>query len=219
VFSTALQLAGRAPAKRDTALALANRQVADMTMLVDEMDEYSKVLNDDSILTVEPFDLTGLFDELMQASRAATEVKGLTLGGHIDPGLTVITSNRLKLKQVAFNLLSNAIKYTSSGEVSLTMTLAGEGQWRLCVADTGVGIGADDQERVFEEFERAASDDIPGTGLGLAIVKELSRVLKGELRFQSFKGRGSVFEVVFPVKLEIDGEGDAKSSSPPERAG
>ncbi|MDR5753707.1 MULTISPECIES: HAMP domain-containing sensor histidine kinase [unclassified Caballeronia] len=216
VFSTALQLAGRAPAKKDAALALANRQVADMTLLVDEMVEYSKVLNDDAVLTVEPFDLTGLFDELMQASRSATEAKGLKLSGHIDPGLSVVTSNRLKLKQVAYNLLSNAIKYTSSGEVSLTMTAVAEGQWRLRVADTGVGIGADDQERVFEEFERAASDDIPGTGLGLAIVKELSRALKGDLRFQSFKGSGSVFEVVFPVTLDADG--DANSPNPSDRA-
>lgn len=213
VFSTALQLAGRAPAKKDAALALANRQVADMTLLVDEMVEYSKVLNDDAVLTVEPFDLTGLFDELMQASRSATEAKGLKLSGHIDPALSVITSNRLKLKQIAYNLLSNAIKYTSSGEVSLTMTAAGEGHWRLRVADTGVGIGADDQERVFEEFERAASDDIPGTGLGLAIVKELSRALKGDLRFQSFKGSGSVFDVVFPVTLDVDGGANPTDSS------
>jgi signal transduction histidine kinase len=147
-------------------------------------------------------------------SRGSTEAKGLKLTGHIDPGLSVITSNRLKLKQVAYNLLSNAIKYTSSGEVSLTMTAVAAGQWQLRVADTGVGIGADDQERVFEEFERAASDDIPGTGLGLAIVKELSRALKGELHFQSFKGSGSVFEVVFPVTLEVDGE-----ANPPDPSG
>ncbi|TCK39700.1 signal transduction histidine kinase [Paraburkholderia sp. BL8N3] len=204
VFSTALQLAERSPAKKDTAFALAKRQVDDMAMLVDEMVEYSKVLGDDSMLTVEPFDLTGLFDELMQASRVASEAKGLRLTGQIDPGLRMVTSNRLKLKQVAYNLLSNAIKYTASGEVELSMLEAGEGRWRLRVADTGVGISAVDQERVFEEFERAAAADIPGTGLGLAIVKELSRALKGELQFQSYKGHGSVFEVSFPLVLEID---------------
>jgi signal transduction histidine kinase len=64
-----------------------------------------------------------------------------------------------------------------------------------------VGIGAADQERVFEEFERAAADDIPGAGLGLAIVKELTRTLEGDLRFESAKGHGSVFEVTFPLVL------------------
>lgn len=214
VFSTALQLVGRSPAKKDTALALANRQVADMALLVDEMVEYSKVLGDDSALTVEPFELRALFDELMQASHSATEAKGLKLSGHIDPALGIVTSNRLKVKQVAYNLLSNAIKYTASGEVALSMLTAGDGQWKLRVSDTGVGIGVADHERVFEEFERAASDDIPGAGLGLAIVKELSRALKGELRFQSYKGSGSVFEVTFPVTLAVDGEANAPDASP-----
>ncbi|WP_321799095.1 sensor histidine kinase [Caballeronia sp. J97] len=201
VFSTALQLAGRSPAKRETALGLANRQVADMATLVDEMVEYSKVLGDDSLLSVEPFDLVGLFDELMQACRVATEAKGLKLVGQLDPALDVVTSNRLKVKQVALNLLSNAIKYTSSGEIVFSVVAAPDERWKLRVADTGVGIGAADQERVFEEFERAADDDIPGAGLGLAIVKELSRTLEGELRFQSSKGHGSVFEVTFPTVL------------------
>jgi signal transduction histidine kinase len=202
VFSTALQLAGRSPAKRDTALGLANRQVADMATLVDEMVEYSKVLGDDSLFTVEPFDLVGLFDELMQACRVSTEAKGLKLIGQFDPALGAVTSNRLKVKQVALNLLTNAIKYTSSGEIVLAIAAAPDEQWKLRVADTGVGIGAADQERVFQEFERAADDDIPGAGLGLAIVKELSRTLEGELRFQSAKGHGSVFEVTFAMGLK-----------------
>lgn len=202
VFSTALQLATRSPAKRDTALALANRQIGDMATLVDEMVEYSKILGDDSILTVESFDLVGLFDELMQSSRVAAEAKGLKLVGHLDADLGAVVSNRLKVKQVALNLLSNAIKYTASGEIVLAIAAAPDDRWRLRVADTGMGIGEADQERVFEEFERAAADDIPGAGLGLAIVKELTRTLDGELRFESTKGHGSVFEVTFPLVLE-----------------
>ncbi|WP_244829423.1 sensor histidine kinase [Caballeronia sp. TF1N1] len=202
VFSTALQLLGRSPAKRETALGLANRQVSDMASLVDEMVEYSKVLGDDSLLTVEAFDLVGLFDELMQLNRVGTEAKGLKLVGHLEPTLGTVTSNRLKVKQVAINLLSNAIKYTSAGEIVLTIDAVADDRWRLRVTDTGSGIGTADQERVFEEFERAAEDDIPGTGLGLAIVKELSRALEGELRFQSVKGHGSVFEVIFPLVLK-----------------
>jgi signal transduction histidine kinase len=180
-----------------------------MATLVDEMVEYSKVLNDDSILTVESVDLIALYDELIQSSRVAAEAKGLTLVGHLDAGLSAVVSNRLKVKQVALNLLSNAIKYTTSGEIALSISVAPGDRWRLRVADTGVGIGEADQERVFEEFERAAADDIPGAGLGLAIVKELSRALDGELRFQSSKGYGSVFEVTFPLVLE------PKSSSTP----
>jgi signal transduction histidine kinase len=209
VFATSLQLIGRSPAKKDKALALANRQVADMASLVDEMGEYSKVLGDDSILTVERFGLPELFDELMQLCRAATEAKGLKLSGHVDPVLGEVTSNRLKLKQIALNLLSNAIKYTRAGEIELAIVPSGSLHWTLRVSDTGSGIDEKDRERVFEEFERAASDDIPGSGLGLAIVKELSRALQGEIRFDSYKGRGSVFEVRFPVTIELDRGGPA----------
>jgi signal transduction histidine kinase len=199
VFATALQFIGRSPSKQESSLALMNRQVADMAALVDELGEYSNVLGDDSVLTVEQLDLKEFFHELMQLCGAAAQKKGLTLGGHVDPGVGVITSNRLKIKQVALNLLSNAIKYTTAGEVELAILASGAGHWTLRVSDTGVGIDVADRERVFEEFERAAADDIPGSGLGLAIVKELSRQLQGEIRFESYKGRGSVFEVQFPV--------------------
>jgi signal transduction histidine kinase len=205
VFATALQLIGRSQAKNDRALALAKRQVTDMATLVDEMGEYSKVLGDDSILTVERFDLTDLFDELMLLCHTSAKAKGLTLKGRVDPALSMVTSNRLKMKQIALNLLSNAIKYTTTGQVELAMVTSGALHWTLRVSDTGMGISEEDRERVFEEFERAASDEIPGTGLGLAIVKELARELQGVIRFDSYKGRGSVFEVRFPLVLEING--------------
>ncbi|MEA3115631.1 MAG: hypothetical protein QOG58_5430, partial [Caballeronia sp.] len=205
VFATALQLIGRSQAKNERAIALAKRQVTDMATLVDEMGEYSKVLGDDSILTVERFDLTEFFDELMQLCHGSASAKGLTLKGRVDPALSMITSNRLKMKQIALNLLSNAIKYTTAGEVELAIVVSDAKHWTLRVSDTGMGISEEDRERVFEEFERAASDEIPGTGLGLAIVKELARELQGVIRFESYKGRGSVFEVRFPLVLEIDG--------------
>jgi signal transduction histidine kinase len=140
----------------------------------------------------------------MQLCHAPAVAKGLTLKGRVDPALCMVTSNRLKMKQIALNLLSNAIKYTATGDVELVMVTSGADYWTLRVSDTGMGISEEDRERVFEEFERAASNEIPGTGLGLAIVKELARELRGEIRFDSYKGRGSVFEVRFPMILEVD---------------
>jgi signal transduction histidine kinase len=132
----------------------------------------------------------------------AIEAKGLHLTPTFDDALSTVVSNRLKLKQVALNLLTNAAKYTKVGKVELAMTADGDHQWRLRVSDTGVGIGASDRERVFKEFERATEDDIPGAGLGLAIVRELTRVLGGQIRFDSNEGEGTSFEIAFPVTLE-----------------
>lgn len=202
VFSMALQLMARAPARLDTALALANRQAADMKALVDELVEYSVVLGDGNPPALDTFALRELFDELAASCRPAIEAKGLCLQTAFDGALDTVVSNRLKLKQIALNLLTNAAKYTRAGQIELRMIAADDEQWRLRVSDTGVGIGESDRERVFKEFERATPDqEIPGVGLGLAIVKELSRVLQGDIRFESREGEGTVFEITFPVQL------------------
>jgi signal transduction histidine kinase len=200
-FSIALQLIGRAPSKAETALTLANRQAADMKQLVDQMVEYSVVLGDSNPLSVEKFELRELFDELAASSRPAIEAKGLRFHPEFDSALSSMTSNRLKVKQVALNLLSNATKYTTSGGIELAFAKVNESTWSIRVSDTGVGIASSDAERVFDEFERAAGDDIPGAGLGLAIVRELCRVLQGQIHFESRLARGTTFEIRFPVEL------------------
>ncbi len=200
-FSIALQLIERAPSRADMALTLANRQASDMKQLVDQMVEYSVVLGDGTQLTREPVELHELYDELVTSSRPAIEAKGLKLRATFDPALSTATSNRLKLKQIAVNLLSNATKYTKSGEIELAFATAGAEHWSIRVSDTGVGIAPSDADRVFDEFERAAGEDIPGTGLGLAIVKELCRVLNGQIDFASREGVGTTFEIRFPLVL------------------
>lgn len=158
-------------------------------------------LGDGAPLTIERVELHELYDELVTSSRPAIEAKRLKLHAAFDPALSVVTSNRLKLKQIAVNLLSNATKYTKSGEIELAFTAVGAEHWSIRVSDTGVGIAPSDADRVFGEFERAAGEDIPGTGLGLAIVKELCRVLNGQIDFVSREGVGTTFEIRFPLVL------------------
>jgi signal transduction histidine kinase len=201
-FSIALQLIERTPSKAETALSLAHRQAADMKQLVDQMVEYSVVLGDSAPLVLEDVDLRELFDELVASTRPSIDAKGLALRSAFDAALPVVTSNRLKLKQIAVNLLSNAIKYTKSGQVELRFALRGAEHWTIRVSDTGVGIAPADAERVFDEFERAAGEEIPGTGLGLAIVTELCRVLDGQIEFASREGVGTTFEIRFPLRAQ-----------------
>jgi signal transduction histidine kinase len=172
-----------------------------MKALVDQMVEYSVVLGDSTPLTLEEVELRELYDELVNSSRPAIESKGLRLRQSFDPALSRVTSSRLKLKQIAVNLLSNATKYTMAGEIELAFSAVGTDCWSIRVSDTGVGIAPVDADRVFDEFERAAGDDIPGTGLGLAIVKELCRILDGQIDFASREGVGTTFEIQFPLTL------------------
>ena len=208
VFTTALQLVKRAPTKAETALTLAHRQATDMKLLVDELVEYSVAVADVESTEVEPVDLRNLFEELVLSSRSVIEEKGLNLVQAYDEQLATVPSSRLKLKQIALNLLSNAIKYTKAGQIELEMRRSGPGHWCLRVADTGIGIAAVDADRVFEEFERVTDEETPGVGLGLAIVRELCRNLGGQLRFDSKIGRGSTFEIRFPLPT-VEGESEA----------
>lgn len=198
VFSTALQILQRDPARIGAAVELAQRQTEDMKVLVDQLVEYAVVLSDGGTPAVERFELADLYQELVDSYRPIAETKGLRFVSSLTAQCGVIESDRVRIKQIAFNLLSNAIKYTRQGKIALDIEVAGASHWLLRVTDTGPGIPAEDQERVFAEFERGTEKDIPGIGLGLAIVKELVLALHGEIKCRSETGKGSVFEVRFP---------------------
>jgi hypothetical protein len=208
-FSIALQLISRAPARMDTSVAFATRQAEDMKQLVDQMVEYSVVLGDAAPLVPESVNLRDLFDELVTTCQPLVEAKGLKFAATCEPAIVSVQSNRLRLKQVATNLLSNALKYTREGTIHFAIGVTGSDGWFLRVSDTGVGIAPADQARVFEEFERAADSGIPGEGLGLAIVRELCRMLNGTIRFESREGRGTSFEITFPLSLKDPGTSEA----------
>jgi len=111
-------------------------------------------------------------------------------------------ADREKLGQVLLNLLSNAAKFTApGGRVAVTVD-DGDGVVRLRVADTGRGISADQQERIFEPFVqvgRGYTSPDEGTGLGLAISRDLARGMGGDLTVGSREGAGATFTVTLPA--------------------
>ena len=106
------------------------------------------------------------------------------------------------LRQIVGNLIENALKYTPErGVVKVQLQPRGEGQLRFEVADTGIGLSAEDQERIFERFYRvdgARSRELGGTGLGLSIVKNTAKNLGGDVGVHSELGVGSMFWVELP---------------------
>lgn len=116
--------------------------------------------------------------------------------------LTVDTDERL-LRRVMQNLISNAIRYTQSGKILLGVRRCRQsnGQWqaRLEVWDTGVGIKAEEQQRIFQEFQQGSSADSQGLGIGLAISQRICQLLQSPLTLRSTPGRGSCFAVALPV--------------------
>jgi signal transduction histidine kinase len=108
-----------------------------------------------------------------------------------------------KVKQILFNLLSNAVKFTPSGGKVTLAARAADGQVVISVQDTGIGISAEDQEKIFEEFYQVgASRTQEGTGLGLALTRRLVELHHGQLTVESEPGVGSTFTATMPLHQE-----------------
>ena len=106
-----------------------------------------------------------------------------------------VRADEKRLRQTLLNLLSNAVKFTDSGQVSLRVSLSSPTRLRFEVRDTGIGIGADQLEAIFQPFEQAgeAQRRLGGTGLGLAISRQYVRLMGGDIQVESRVGQGSTF--------------------------
>jgi CheY-like chemotaxis protein len=141
-------------------------------------------------------------------AQRATE-KGLKFTLEMDPSLArrKVEGDPLRLGQILLNLTANAIKFTAGGEISVRALLQKDEptalQLRFEVRDTGIGIAAEDQQRIFSAFQQADGSmtrKYGGTGLGLAISKHLTELMEGDIGVESRPGQGSLFW--FTVRLK-----------------
>src|SRR5437879_372092 len=182
--------------------------------LVDDVLDLTKV--DAGRLTLELAPV-GLADDLREVAgivRALAHQKNITVSLDVKEPLPAITADRMRVQQMIYNLLSNAIKFTDpGGYVKVTADTVGDAlvsgpgvsyALRIMVADTGIGIKAEDQARIFDTFEQVDSSSAreqEGTGLGLAMTRKLVELHGGTLGVESdgVKGRGSVFTILLPI--------------------
>ena len=140
----------------------------------------------------EPVDIHALMSSVMTFARERARAQGLRLEFNCPSDIGSVPGDERRLKQAIFNLVSNALKFTPEGG---TVTLAARregGRVALVVSDTGVGVAEQDQQRIFEKFERGSSQARQsGAGLGLSLVKSLIELHGGEVELQSRPGRGT----------------------------
>ena len=145
-----------------------------------------------------------LIKELAGDFKIKAEEKNLRLLFRETPTPLSIFANPTRFKQIITNLIENAIKYTTAGEIEIGFrTDEAKGKYIIFVRDTGLGISAEAQKRLYERFYRVKTREtagIPGTGLGLWISKQLCEKMRGEIFVESMEGVGSKFSVVFPLE-------------------
>ena len=153
------------------------------------------------VKTVE-FALEPLVDQCLRTIEPMVRSGRVELVKQIEPDLPTLVSDQDKLRQILFNLLSNAAKFTEAGAITVAARRDGE-RLVIAVADTGIGIPADQLELVFEEFRQVDSSSTRqygGTGLGLSISRRLAQLLGGDITLASTPGVGSTFTLTVPLR-------------------
>ena len=175
--------------------------------LINDILDLSKIEAGRMELELGSFNLHELLEGTTMLVRERAGRHGLALALEVDEALGDWVADERKIKQVVINLLSNAVKFTpAGGSVTLRARSAAGvhgGAVEIAVIDTGVGIAAEDQALVFEEFRQAKGDYLhkaEGTGLGLALAKRFVELHGGTIRVESKVGQGSTFAFMLPQR-------------------
>ncbi|MGH2454893.1 MAG: response regulator [Candidatus Limnocylindria bacterium] len=194
-----------------------NRSGEHLLGLINDVLDLTKIEAGRIDLSPQEVDLRHLVTEVMEGVRPLAQRRGQSLAADL-PQPTLVHADRSRLRQILYNLLSNAIKYTPDGG-SVRVEAAHDGeQVALSVADTGVGIAPEDQERIFDEFSQVGDVEARqgGTGLGLALTRRLVEAHGGSIELVSAPGRGSTFTVRLPATPPTAEGGPVTGAAPVE---
>ena len=181
-----------------------NRAGTHLLGLINQVLDLSKIEAGKLELNPQTVKLARLIDEVVGTARQLAEQNKNRLVVEASADLGELTVDPMRLRQILFNLLSNACKFTKEGQVILRARKVGDGCGfvELAIVDTGIGMTAEQQAKLFEEFTQAdktTAQRFGGTGLGLAITRKLVRMMGGDVTVASEPGEGSVFTVRLPV--------------------
>jgi PAS domain S-box-containing protein len=178
-----------------------------LVTLINDVLDLSKAEAGKLELANGPFELRRELEQVVGLFGARAHDKGIEIAAHIARGVpATIHGDPIRLRQVLGNLVNNAVKFTEAGAVLLAVSVvpgdSTEASVEFSVTDTGVGVAADQQARIFDAFEQAdgsVTRKFGGTGLGLAISRQLVELMRGTMGLTSEAGRGSRFSFRIPV--------------------
>ncbi len=179
------------------------RRAEDLSHLVDDMLDLSKIEADRLEVKAEPLSLEPCLTEVVNQLKPMANNKGLHLTLELEDSLPLVLADGIRLRQIVLNMVSNALKFTEKGGVTIQVKmLSGYDMLRISVVDTGIGISPAALEYIFEAFRQADGSTtrrFGGTGLGLTIAKKLIELQGGEVAVESTVGQGSMFSFTLPT--------------------
>jgi signal transduction histidine kinase/CheY-like chemotaxis protein len=196
-----------------------------LASLIEEILDFSKIEAGRLDLEAKPFALLALVEDAVELLAPRAHAKGIEIASFVDDRLPRrVIGDAGRLRQVLLNLAGNAIKFTDTGGVSLVVEPAPHPADAVAfrIRDTGIGIDAQDQARIFEEFEQgdaSASRRFGGTGLGLAISRRLVGAMGGEIHVESAAHRGSTFTCTLALPQGGDAPVVAAADAAPNLTG
>lgn len=209
MIELALKNAEQGVADRD-ALEVASVASRSMLELIGDILDIARIESGHLSLSLEPANLHELLASVARVFEGLARDKGLVLQVELDPLIDrPVLVDPLRFKQVVSNVLGNAIKFTASGQVRLGAQGApvltdDQLHLRLWVEDTGIGISAEDQQRLFNPFIQGSNNEQParsGSGLGLVISRNLCEMMGGQLHLSSVLGKGTRVDVTLTLAL------------------
>jgi signal transduction histidine kinase len=174
------------------------RQIRSMVRLLDDMLDVSRARTGRLTINPGPFDLAESVRAVVEAISDQASASGVALELAAPETLPCV-GDEFRIEQVVTNLLTNALRYGQGRPVAITVGTSGT-EALVSVRDQGMGISPEDQERIFQQFERAQGDSqVPGLGLGLFIARQIAHAHRGQLAVRSTPGEGSEFILALPL--------------------
>ncbi len=202
----ALEHCERDPAATSRCLNIMNEEAQRLDRTVSEILSVSQIEAGSFELKRDDVSVAALLNQLKADHEAQARERRITLEFDQPPKLPVIQADRDKIALALHNLVGNALKYTLEGGRVTVVTTVESGRLTVAVTDTGIGIGPEEQERVFDKFYRSKNPlaaNVKGSGLGLPIAREVARLHGGDVTLESELGKGSTFTLTVPIVEEV----------------
>lgn len=207
-------------AKARNSMQTALRNVNALLRLTTNLINFERADTYSGNLYVTEYELKNYIDEAINVFKPYANIKQINLTQHSNFSFQNVWLDKDKMDSIIKNLISNALKYTPKGGTVEVITCINDNMWSVEIKDTGIGIPASEQKKLFKMHFRssnAINSKVTGSGIGLLLVWKLVRIHKGKLSFSSIEGKGTSIKVSFPIKKSLYHKAISQPSNQQER--